>query len=174
MSVFQQPAWQLSSRDTDMCWQLYGASSFFKSFLSLLWQSQILTHVKRMANITAQQPPRSSGAQPLCRSLVGFLALISVYHHGLPHSEPALKTSLLIATPFSLSLEELCLELSRAIEAGDVQAASQHASALARQNVSLTIQLSEKNYPDGEIKWDMKHFFKFPYYTYFWVFVFWL
>lgn len=55
-----------------------------------------------------------------------------------------------------LCAEELCLDLSRAIEAGDVQAASQHAAALARQSVSLTIQLSEKNYPDGEIKWDMK------------------
>lgn len=51
-----------------------------------------------------------------------------------------------------LCAEELCLDLSRAIEAGDVQAASQHAVALARQSVSLTIQLSEKNYPDGEIK----------------------
>lgn len=51
-----------------------------------------------------------------------------------------------------LCAEELCLDLSRAIEAGDVQAASQHAAALARQSVSLTIQLSEKNYPDGEIK----------------------
>ncbi|XP_053186595.1 ranBP-type and C3HC4-type zinc finger-containing protein 1-like [Scomber japonicus] len=47
--------------------------------------------------------------------------------------------------------EELCLELSRAIEAGDTQAASQHASALARQKAVLTIQLSEKNYADGEI-----------------------
>ncbi|XP_051257605.1 ranBP-type and C3HC4-type zinc finger-containing protein 1 isoform X2 [Dicentrarchus labrax] len=47
--------------------------------------------------------------------------------------------------------EELCLELSRAIEAGDTQAASQHASALARQKAALTIQLSEKNYADGEI-----------------------
>uniref|UniRef100_A0A4W6D4V3 SHANK-associated RH domain interacting protein n=1 Tax=Lates calcarifer TaxID=8187 RepID=A0A4W6D4V3_LATCA len=47
--------------------------------------------------------------------------------------------------------EELCLELARAIEAGDTQAASQHASALARQKAVLTIQLSEKNYADGEI-----------------------
>ncbi|XP_047187858.1 ranBP-type and C3HC4-type zinc finger-containing protein 1-like isoform X2 [Scophthalmus maximus] len=47
--------------------------------------------------------------------------------------------------------EELCLELARAIEAGDTQAASQHASALARQKAALTIQLSEKNYADGEI-----------------------
>uniref|UniRef100_A0A3Q3X979 Uncharacterized protein n=1 Tax=Mola mola TaxID=94237 RepID=A0A3Q3X979_MOLML len=46
---------------------------------------------------------------------------------------------------------ELCLELSRAIEAGNTQAATQHASALARQKATLTIQLSEKNYRDGEI-----------------------
>uniref|UniRef100_UPI003AB0E7CD ranBP-type and C3HC4-type zinc finger-containing protein 1 n=1 Tax=Centroberyx gerrardi TaxID=166262 RepID=UPI003AB0E7CD len=47
--------------------------------------------------------------------------------------------------------EELCLELARAIEAGDTQAASQHASSLARQKAALTIQLSEKSYADGEI-----------------------
>nr|XP_046264179.1 ranBP-type and C3HC4-type zinc finger-containing protein 1 isoform X2 [Scatophagus argus] len=47
--------------------------------------------------------------------------------------------------------EELCLELARVIKAGDTQAASQHASALARQKAALTIQLSEKNYADGEI-----------------------
>lgn len=57
---------------------------------------------------------------------------------------------------FVFFLEELCLELSRAIEAGDTQAASQHASALAGQKAALTIQLSEKNYADGEIKWEMK------------------
>ncbi|KAG7259109.1 hypothetical protein CRUP_014733 [Coryphaenoides rupestris] len=33
--------------------------------------------------------------------------------------------------------EELCLELTRAIEAGDTQSASQHASSLARQKASL-------------------------------------
>ena len=48
--------------------------------------------------------------------------------------------------------EELCLELARAIEAGDTQAASQHVSALARQKAVLTIQLSEKNYAEGEIR----------------------
>lgn len=53
---------------------------------------------------------------------------------------------------FFLPVEELCLELSRAIEAGDAQAASQHASALARQKAALTVQLSEKNYADGELK----------------------
>uniref|UniRef100_A0A1A7W9G0 Sharpin and rbck1 related n=1 Tax=Iconisemion striatum TaxID=60296 RepID=A0A1A7W9G0_9TELE len=47
--------------------------------------------------------------------------------------------------------EELCLELARAIEAGDAQSASQHASALARQKAVLTIQPSQKNYADGEI-----------------------
>ncbi|XP_076000814.1 ranBP-type and C3HC4-type zinc finger-containing protein 1 [Genypterus blacodes] len=47
--------------------------------------------------------------------------------------------------------EELCLELARAIEAGDTQAASQHAVSLARQKATLTIQLSEKNYAQGEI-----------------------
>uniref|UniRef100_A0A8C3B0W4 SHANK-associated RH domain interacting protein n=1 Tax=Cyclopterus lumpus TaxID=8103 RepID=A0A8C3B0W4_CYCLU len=47
--------------------------------------------------------------------------------------------------------EELCLELARAIEAGDARAASQHASALARQKAALTVQLSEKNYAEGAI-----------------------
>uniref|UniRef100_A0A1A8Q9F5 Sharpin and rbck1 related n=1 Tax=Nothobranchius rachovii TaxID=451742 RepID=A0A1A8Q9F5_9TELE len=47
--------------------------------------------------------------------------------------------------------EELCLELARAIEAGDAHSASQHASALARQKAVLTIQPSQKNYADGEI-----------------------
>ncbi|XP_068196415.1 ranBP-type and C3HC4-type zinc finger-containing protein 1 isoform X1 [Antennarius striatus] len=47
--------------------------------------------------------------------------------------------------------EELCFELTRAIEAGDTRAASQHAFALARQKTALTVQLSEKNYVDGEI-----------------------
>uniref|UniRef100_A0A3P9HML9 SHANK-associated RH domain interacting protein n=1 Tax=Oryzias latipes TaxID=8090 RepID=A0A3P9HML9_ORYLA len=47
--------------------------------------------------------------------------------------------------------EELCLELARAIEAGDTHAASQHASSLARQKAVLTIQVSQKNYADGEL-----------------------
>ncbi|XP_029561003.1 ranBP-type and C3HC4-type zinc finger-containing protein 1 isoform X3 [Salmo trutta] len=48
--------------------------------------------------------------------------------------------------------EELCLELARAIEAGNSQAAAQHASALAHQKAALTIQLSEKSYAEGEIR----------------------
>lgn len=108
-----------------------------------------------MANTTTQQQLRSSGARPHCRSPVGFslsyLCLPSCAFLFSLRSEHALKMSLLIATPL-LFLEELCLELSRAIEAGDTQAASQHASALARQKAALTIQLSEKNYADGEIR----------------------
>ncbi|KAG5841986.1 ranBP-type and C3HC4-type zinc finger-containing protein 1-like isoform X3 [Anguilla anguilla] len=49
------------------------------------------------------------------------------------------------------STEELCVELTRAIEAGDTQAASQLATTLARQQVALKMQLSEKNYMDTEI-----------------------
>ncbi|KAK7945546.1 hypothetical protein WMY93_001274 [Mugilogobius chulae] len=55
------------------------------------------------------------------------------------------------STPSLLRSEELCLELAKAIEAGDSQAASQHASALARQKAGLTIQLAQNNYTDGEI-----------------------
>ncbi|KAM3603731.1 uncharacterized protein V6R79_001275 [Siganus canaliculatus] len=69
---------------------------------------------------------------------------------GKPSSSAAAVTEPWSSASLPLT-EELCLELSRAIEAGDTQAASQHASALARQKVSLTIQLSEKNYADGEI-----------------------
>ncbi|XP_037313446.2 ranBP-type and C3HC4-type zinc finger-containing protein 1-like isoform X2 [Pungitius pungitius] len=47
--------------------------------------------------------------------------------------------------------EELCLELARAIEAGDARAASQHAGALARHRPALTIQPSEKNYAEGAL-----------------------
>ncbi|KAJ8387189.1 hypothetical protein AAFF_G00160010 [Aldrovandia affinis] len=46
--------------------------------------------------------------------------------------------------------EELCVELSRAIEAGDTQGASQYAVNLARQQAALKIQLSEKSYTDTE------------------------
>uniref|UniRef100_A0A3Q3M8D6 SHANK-associated RH domain interacting protein n=1 Tax=Labrus bergylta TaxID=56723 RepID=A0A3Q3M8D6_9LABR len=91
---------------------------------------------------------------PRCRSLV----CISVYCHVVllsPCSGRALKMSSFDCWLFIFILfflEELCLELARAIEAGDTQAASQHAAALARQKAALTIQLSEKNYADGEIR----------------------
>ncbi|XP_066536409.1 ranBP-type and C3HC4-type zinc finger-containing protein 1 [Hoplias malabaricus] len=47
--------------------------------------------------------------------------------------------------------EELCADLSRAIEAGDTQAAVQHATMLAHHQMSLTIQPALKNFEDGEI-----------------------
>ncbi|XP_072543358.1 ranBP-type and C3HC4-type zinc finger-containing protein 1 [Salminus brasiliensis] len=55
-------------------------------------------------------------------------------------------------TVLSLSAkEELCAELARAIEAGDTQAAVQHATALAHHQMSLTIQPALNNFEDGEI-----------------------
>uniref|UniRef100_A0AAY4AI74 RanBP2-type domain-containing protein n=1 Tax=Denticeps clupeoides TaxID=299321 RepID=A0AAY4AI74_9TELE len=48
-------------------------------------------------------------------------------------------------------LEDLCAELARAIEAGDAQSAVWHATALAQQQVALTIQPSERSYEDWEI-----------------------
>uniref|UniRef100_A0A8C9T691 RanBP-type and C3HC4-type zinc finger-containing protein 1 n=1 Tax=Scleropages formosus TaxID=113540 RepID=A0A8C9T691_SCLFO len=47
--------------------------------------------------------------------------------------------------------EDLCLELIRAIEAGDTQEASQYAAALARQQVALKIQPSQRSCSDTEI-----------------------
>lgn len=45
------------------------------------------------------------------------------------------------------------MELVKAVEAGDSQAAAQHASALARQKAALSIQLAEKNYASEEIRY---------------------
>ncbi|KAF7706689.1 hypothetical protein HF521_019943 [Silurus meridionalis] len=47
--------------------------------------------------------------------------------------------------------EELCAELARAIEAGDAQAAKQHATSLAHQQMALTIQPAPKESEDEEI-----------------------
>ncbi|XP_062386403.1 ranBP-type and C3HC4-type zinc finger-containing protein 1-like isoform X1 [Sardina pilchardus] len=47
--------------------------------------------------------------------------------------------------------EELCIELAKAIEAGDTSSAMQHATALAQQQLSLSIQPSQKNYEDEDI-----------------------
>ncbi|XP_028825224.1 ranBP-type and C3HC4-type zinc finger-containing protein 1 [Denticeps clupeoides] len=47
--------------------------------------------------------------------------------------------------------EEMCVELSQAIEAGDTQAASTCATALAHQQAALRIQPSEKSCADAEI-----------------------
>ncbi|KAM3850123.1 ranBP-type and C3HC4-type zinc finger-containing protein 1-like [Diretmus argenteus] len=47
--------------------------------------------------------------------------------------------------------EETCTELTKAIEAGDMHAASVFAATLARQHVALKIQPSVRNYDDTEI-----------------------
>lgn len=47
--------------------------------------------------------------------------------------------------------EETCIELTRAIEAGDMQSASVFAATLARQRAALKIQPSAKDYEDTEI-----------------------
>ena len=49
------------------------------------------------------------------------------------------------------SVEETCIELTRAIEAGDMQSASVFAATLARQHATLKIQLSTRDYEDTEI-----------------------
>uniref|UniRef100_A0A3Q3AVM2 SHANK-associated RH domain interacting protein n=1 Tax=Kryptolebias marmoratus TaxID=37003 RepID=A0A3Q3AVM2_KRYMA len=119
---------------------------------------------------SSQQQAACSGPGPAaCCSTVLMSVRVSVSHSGIrPLCLPgagseALRLQLSMdpsrAGEFRLALRdtsgnrsvELCLELSRAIEAGDAQAASQHASALARQKVALTIQPSQKNYADGEI-----------------------
>lgn len=47
--------------------------------------------------------------------------------------------------------EDTCIELTRAIEAGDMQSASVFAATLARQHAALKIQPSAKEYEDTEI-----------------------
>ncbi|XP_020349945.1 ranBP-type and C3HC4-type zinc finger-containing protein 1 isoform X1 [Oncorhynchus kisutch] len=59
-----------------------------------------------------------------------------------------------LETPSSASLprtEEMCAELTRAIEAGDIQAASIYAATLARQQAELKIQPSERSYGDTDL-----------------------
>lgn len=50
------------------------------------------------------------------------------------------------------SIEETCIELSHAIEAGDMQSASVLASTLAQQHAALQIQPSARDYEDNEIR----------------------
>lgn len=51
-----------------------------------------------------------------------------------------------------MSIEETCIDLSQAIEAGDMQSASVLAATLARQHVALQIQASARDYEDDEIR----------------------
>lgn len=106
-----------------------------------------------MAETTTQQQLWSSGARPRCRSPVGLSLFTFMCFHLISRLTTCSKNVTFDCYPLLFFFaEELCLELARAIEAGDTQAASQHASALARQKAALTIQLSEKNYADGEIR----------------------
>lgn len=50
------------------------------------------------------------------------------------------------------SVEDTCIELTRAIEAGDAQSASVFAATLARQCATLKIQPSARDYEHTEIK----------------------
>lgn len=51
------------------------------------------------------------------------------------------------------SVEELCIELSQAIEAGDTRAAMRYASDLAQHQIALTIQPSQRDAEEGEIRY---------------------
>ena len=50
------------------------------------------------------------------------------------------------------SVEDTCIELTRAIEAGDMQSASVFAATLARQRAALKIQPFARDYDDSEIR----------------------
>lgn len=117
---------------------------------------------------TGPSPVSSSLRNPAAISVAGLFlwADCCLLKFEIPLSpSPSLPLSLhphsvilLIPPPYFLSrsAENLCLELSQAIEAGDTQGAVQCASTLAHQQVALKIQLSEKSYHDAEIKWGGK------------------
>ncbi|XP_056600214.1 ranBP-type and C3HC4-type zinc finger-containing protein 1 [Triplophysa dalaica] len=68
-------------------------------------------------------------------------------HDGLQYVKCEDKSS-----TFSMSTkEELCIELSQAIEAGDTRAAMRYASDLAQHQIALTIQPSQRDAEEGEI-----------------------
>lgn len=58
----------------------------------------------------------------------------------------------LVHTCIYSSVEETCIELTRAIEAGDTRSASAIAATLARQQTALKIQPFARDYDDTEIK----------------------
>lgn len=149
----------LISVDTDVCWQLHVLSSFVTRFLvSPLIVANINTcESDGKHNHTAAATEQwSSASLPLTGGVFSLLSLFTIVRFPLFSALRTCSKNVTFDCYPLLFLEELCLELSRAIEAGDTQAASQHASALARQKAALTIQLSEKNYADGEIRWEMK------------------
>ncbi|XP_062850562.1 ranBP-type and C3HC4-type zinc finger-containing protein 1 [Trichomycterus rosablanca] len=71
------------------------------------------------------------------RVATGFLT-----EDGQPTSQPLVAPS----SASSSSTDELCTELVRAVEAGDVHAASVCAESLAHRRTALSIQLSRKHY----------------------------
>ena len=79
---------------------------------------------------------------PLSESLASLLSL-------------SLCLSDLSLFPLSLSsrsIEEMCAELTKAIEDGDMQAASSLAASLARQQAALRIQPSVRSCEETEIR----------------------
>uniref|UniRef100_A0A8D0A327 RBR-type E3 ubiquitin transferase n=1 Tax=Sander lucioperca TaxID=283035 RepID=A0A8D0A327_SANLU len=61
------------------------------------------------------------------------------------------KLHILTSEGISMNWSEACIELTRAIEAGDMQSASVFAATLARQNATLKICPSARDYEDSEI-----------------------
>lgn len=72
-------------------------------------------------------------------------------HDGLQYMKCREKNSTLSMS----TKEELCIELSRAIEAGDTHAAMRYASDLAQHQIALTIQPLQRDTEDGEISLDV-------------------
>lgn len=71
----------------------------------------------------------------------------SICQEGLQYVKSGEKSAVL-----SLSMkEELCVELSRAIEAGDAQAAARYATDLAQQQMTLSIQPAPRDTDDKDI-----------------------
>lgn len=77
--------------------------------------------------------------------------MIMIWNHGL-HTLVCIFTCLCVFLCVCPSIEETCIELSHAIEAGDMQSASAFAATLAQQHATLKIQPSPRDYEDNEIR----------------------
>lgn len=55
---------------------------------------------------------------------------------------------------FVSSAEDTCIELTKAIEAGDMQSASAFAATLAHQRAALRIQPSTRDHEYNEVKYE--------------------
>lgn len=88
------------------------------------------------------------------------LILLEVWQHHLCSLAMFTRVCLFFLFPCACaypSVEETCIELTRAIEAGDMQSASAFAATLARQHATLKIQPSARDYEDTEIRWVPHH-----------------